>query len=259
MRVTRTGARMFVVPGSTSGPIADALAEKLRASLDTEVVRISRPTKSVDMRIVGLDDSVTVEEVVAAVARTGNCPIESVKSGAIRPGPAGLGTAIITCPVAAANKIMEARRILVGWVSAQVKLLDPRPLRCYRCLTGKHVGAKCTAGVDRSDSCFRCGQPGHKAALCTAPPHCLVCAAAGRSADHRAGGRACTAPIKKSSASTVVTATVATATNAATVTAPVATRSKRSIEGTSSLSSVAASAASKDTNGTSLRKDVMEC
>ncbi|XP_062531072.1 nascent polypeptide-associated complex subunit alpha, muscle-specific form-like [Bombyx mori] len=34
-------------------------------------------------------------------------------------------------------------------------------------------------------------QPGHKAAVCLAAPHCSLCAAAGRKADHRTGGKAC--------------------------------------------------------------------
>ncbi|KAF9804839.1 hypothetical protein SFRURICE_007742, partial [Spodoptera frugiperda] len=76
MKVTATGARLLEVPGATSGPTADALAERIRACLGADEARVSRPTKCLDLRILGLDDSVTEHEVVAAVARTGGCPVD---------------------------------------------------------------------------------------------------------------------------------------------------------------------------------------
>nr|XP_049702273.1 nuclear receptor corepressor 2-like [Helicoverpa armigera] len=196
LRVTATGARMLEVPGAASGPTADALAERLRASISADDARVSRPYKCADLRIMGLDDSVTTEEVVAAVARTGGCSADEVKAGTLRPDFRGTSTVTVSCPVTAAKTIVDGRRLLVGWVSAQVKLLDPRPLRCFRCHVGHHVGVRCTSEVDRSALCFRCGQPGHKAASCSATPHCTACAAAGRPAEHRAGCKTCTPPVK---------------------------------------------------------------
>ncbi|KAF9806671.1 hypothetical protein SFRURICE_015940 [Spodoptera frugiperda] len=76
MKVTATGARLLEVPGAASGSSADALAERIRACLGAEEVRVSRPIKCLDVRILGLDDSVTEHEVVAAVARTGGCPVD---------------------------------------------------------------------------------------------------------------------------------------------------------------------------------------
>lgn len=196
LRSTLTGARLLEIPGAEGGQTADALAEKLRASINAEEARVSRPTKCIDMRILGLDDSVTPEEVVAAVARTGGCSAEQVKAGTIRPDRTGLGSVVVRCPVTAAKKIEEGRRLLVGWVSAQVKLLEPKPLRCFRCLVGSHVGAVCTSEADFSGRCFRCGQPGHRAGSCTATPHCIACAAVGKPADHLAAGKACARPAK---------------------------------------------------------------
>ena len=138
----------------------------------------------------------TLEEVVAAVARTGGCLAEQVKAGTIRPDRAGMQTVTVSCPVTAAKTISGGRRLLVGWVSAQVKLLEPRPLRCFRCHVGNHVACRCASEVDRSALCFRCGQPGHKAVACDAQPHCDACAVASRPADHRAGGKACARPAK---------------------------------------------------------------
>ncbi|CAK1579405.1 unnamed protein product [Parnassius mnemosyne] len=223
LKVTQTGARMLEIPGESSGATADALAAKLRASLNADEARVSRPVRCADLRIMGLDDSVSEEELVAAVARSGGCTTDQVRSGAIRPDQQGMHAATVCCPVTAAKTIVEGRRLLVGWVSAQVELLEPRPLRCYRYLVGHHVSVKCASEVDRSGLCFRCCQPGHISATCCATPHCDACAATGKPADHWAGSRACVSPAKAkaagrggpSSAATSSMATAAAATAAA--------------------------------------------
>ncbi|CAB3222284.1 unnamed protein product [Arctia plantaginis] len=189
---TRTGARLLEVAGATSGPKADALAAKLRESLDAADVRVSRPTKCAEIRITGLDDSVTADELRLAVAETGSCPLDSVKAGAIRFGPGGQGAAVVSCPIAAAQKVADGRSLLVGgFLRAQARLLQARPARCFRCLSVGHVGVHCTAEATVGDRCFRCGQPGHKAGGCNAPLRCFRCAAGGKPADHRVGGKAC--------------------------------------------------------------------
>ncbi|XP_059050234.1 uncharacterized protein LOC131845209 [Achroia grisella] len=190
-----TGARILEVPGD-SGDKADQLANKLASILPEGSVRVSRPMKSAELRIGDLDDSATAAEVVAAVAREGKCTVETVKSGEIRRTSSGVGTLWVRCPVAAAKALVDAGRVKIGWTMARVFSLDPRPLRCYRCLLTGHVGQRCTAREDCGGMCFRCGQAGHKAASCVAPkPHCRYCAAAGRDADHRIGsGKQCRAP-----------------------------------------------------------------
>ncbi|KAF9407664.1 hypothetical protein HW555_012397 [Spodoptera exigua] len=61
LRQAATGARLFEVAGAASGSAekADALAAKLREVLNPEDVRVSRPMKTAEVRIAGLDDSVT--------------------------------------------------------------------------------------------------------------------------------------------------------------------------------------------------------
>lgn len=199
LRQAATGARLFEVAGAASGSAekADALAAKMREVLNPEDVRVSRPMKTAEVRIAGLDDSVTSEEVVAAVARSGECPPDRVRAGDIRTNATGLGVVWVRCPVASAKKIASSGRLLIGWVAARVKLLQPRALRCFRCLEEGHVRAKCTAEVDRSNLCYRCGQPGHKAAQCSAALNCTLCSAAGKPAGHKVGGGACGVPASK--------------------------------------------------------------
>nr|XP_026496141.1 uncharacterized protein LOC113400708 [Vanessa tameamea] len=171
---------------------ADALAAKLRDVLSPDEVQVHRPTKCVEIRVMDLDDSVTSEEVVAAVATEGGCSEGAIRPGVVVRGANGCRSLWLSCPVAAAKKILVSGRIRVGWISARVLLLEPRPLRCFKCLEGGHMGAVCDRGVDRSRLCFRCGQPDHKARECTAAEaNCILCSAAGKPATHALGSKAC--------------------------------------------------------------------
>ncbi|XP_072933691.1 uncharacterized protein [Epargyreus clarus] len=193
-KVSATGARILEIPGASSSDKADTLADKLRAALGEDAV-VSRPVKCAELRVSGLDDAVSAAEVAAAIAGIGGCALASVKTGEIRRNHSGLGTLWLSCPVSAARKVADGGRVLIGWVSAKVSLLEARPLRCYRCLVIGHVREQCSSTVDRSGDCYRCGKSGHIARDCTAvAAHCTACAAAKKPADHRLGGKSCTAP-----------------------------------------------------------------
>ncbi|XP_075990130.1 uncharacterized protein LOC142985768 [Anticarsia gemmatalis] len=191
-----TGARKFEIPGPNADEKADSLAAKMRVVLGGDAI-VSRPVKCADMRVQGLDDSVTPEEVARAISRTGGCPVEAVKVGAVRSGPRGEGSAWVKCPIPAAKRVADAGRLLVGWVSARIHVAEPRQMRCFRCLGVGHARAVCDSEVDRSDICYRCGQAGHKAAQCSAKPRCILCAQAKLPAEHRLGGPSCKAPKAK--------------------------------------------------------------
>lgn len=80
------------------------------------------------------------------------------------------------------KKVVKGYRLLVGWTSAHVKLLDAKPMMCFKYLELGRARARCTSVVDGSDQCFWCGGTGHKASGCQATSCCKVCAAAGRPA-----------------------------------------------------------------------------
>ncbi|XP_059048825.1 myosin-11-like [Achroia grisella] len=206
-RLGVTGCRILEVPGADTGDKANSLAARLAEIVPGGSVRVTRPEKSAELRISDLDDSATAEDVVAAVVRQGGCAELSVKAGEVRRTPSGVGTIWVRCPVAAAKALTEAGRVKVGWTMARVQSLDPRPMRCYRCLLTGHVGRRCTAGEDCSDKCYRCGQGGHKAARCAEPsPKCWYCAAANRKSDHRVGStKACRLPKARAAAAAQVT------------------------------------------------------
>ncbi|KOC58580.1 hypothetical protein WH47_09096, partial [Habropoda laboriosa] len=196
-RRARTGGIILEVSGPGREEKAEALAVRLREVLQDKA-RVAHPSKNGELRVSGLDDSVQPDEVAAAVAEVGGCPVAGVRTGGIRSSPNGLGTLWVRCPLAAARKLAAAGRLRVGWVSARVEALKARPLQCYRCLEVGHTQHRCTADVDRGRRCYRCGDPSHRAGQCTAAePRCPLCADLGRPAVHRLGARACAPPTKK--------------------------------------------------------------
>ncbi|CAF4907381.1 unnamed protein product [Pieris macdunnoughi] len=196
IRETATGARIIEIPGTQSAEKASQLAEKLRNVL-AEEVRVETPVKRAALRIVGLDDSVSVQEIIAAIAAKGECEVDVIKASALVRGQGGNNIVFVQCPVTAAKKVTEGR-LLVGWSSAHIQVIEDGPLRCYKCLGLGHISVKCPSDVDRSTLCFRCGKNGHQSATCTAAvAHCAVCGDAGKPADHIMRGRKCNPPIVK--------------------------------------------------------------
>ncbi|XP_059047369.1 uncharacterized protein LOC131842819 [Achroia grisella] len=72
-KTAATGARILEIPGSQTGDQADALASKFRDVFPDGTVRVARPTKTAEMRLMGLDDSTDREEVAAAVWSSAQC------------------------------------------------------------------------------------------------------------------------------------------------------------------------------------------
>lgn len=88
-----TGALLFEVRGVGNNDKADVLAGKLREVMaQRDDVKVSRPTKTVEIRITGLDDSVTSQEVAEVVVALGGCSPLDIKTGGIRMALSGFGT-----------------------------------------------------------------------------------------------------------------------------------------------------------------------
>ena len=200
IRYSVAGNVLVEIPGEDRAAKADNLAGKLREIFPENEVKITRPVKRTDLRITGLDISVLKVEIIEAVAQIGGCLEEDVKIGEPRQRtPRGAVSVWLQCPAEAAKKLVDRGRVTVGWVSARVEALRPRPLACFRCLERGHTAGNCKSGKDRSDLCYNCGNSGHRARVCAAPSRCAVCTDAGVPANHRYGGTGCCPPVTRRS------------------------------------------------------------
>jgi len=136
---SRAEARVLEIPGEGSTAKAEKLADELREALADTPAKVQCPVKTADLRVTGLDETVTPMEVERSLADVGGCLPFEVKVGLIRPGPGGAGSVWARCPVEAANKLAAAGRVCIGWTVARVHLLVTRPFQCYRCLALGHA------------------------------------------------------------------------------------------------------------------------
>ncbi|XP_070162482.1 uncharacterized protein [Polyergus mexicanus] len=192
IRKAANGGTIIEVMGPENSARANALAEKLRQVFQDQA-KVARPVMKGEIRLVGLDDSISAEEVAYVIARDGGCSREEVKVGVIRPMNNGLFTVWAQCPLSAAINVSSNKRVRIGWTLARVDLLESRPVQCFRCWKFGHVRFACTAEEDFSKLCFRCGGTGHAARGCNKPPSCKICQAEGKDPNHRIGSGFCAA------------------------------------------------------------------
>ncbi|XP_011859427.1 PREDICTED: uncharacterized protein LOC105556923 [Vollenhovia emeryi] len=191
IRMAANGGFLIEIAGSDGTEKADTLARKLKETLGPEAV-VSRPIAKGELRIMGLDSSVSVDELRAAVVDASGCADGDIRVDPFRRTPSGLYSVWAQCPLAAANSLASSGVIKVGWTMARVTLLRARPIQCFRCLEYGHVRNKCQSQTDRSSLCFNCGKADHQARNCVFPPCCVVCENRGMNPNHRMGSVACT-------------------------------------------------------------------
>lgn len=191
IRKAVNGGYLVEIMGPECTSMAESLADKLKSVLGKKAV-VARPTIKGELRLIGLTDSTTMEEVRCVLADIG-CNPEEVKTGPIREMSNGLGAIWAKCPFTAALKVTSLNKIRIGWTVARVEPLRVRPLQCYKCWKYGHVRNGCKSDKDRSNACNKCGSEGHSARDCSARPFCAVYTEKDRNGQHRLGSTACTA------------------------------------------------------------------
>lgn len=196
VRRAANGGIIYEVSGEDKEKKADLLAAKMKEVLAAkEGVRVTRPCKKGELRVLGLDETATAAEVATIVANIGECSLEDIKTNKVRFNRGTMGTIWVQCPIKAAEKLVAMGSIRVGWVTAKIESLKARPLQCYRCLERGHVREVCSDPADRTNCCYNCGSTEHKANNCKGPTRCILCTEAGKPANHRVGGDSC--PFRK--------------------------------------------------------------
>jgi hypothetical protein len=77
------GGIVIEIPGPDSAEKADKFAAEMRKVLGDEA-RVTRPSRTLDLRISGVEESVTVEELLSAVAVLGGCGRDQIRLGPFR-------------------------------------------------------------------------------------------------------------------------------------------------------------------------------
>lgn len=95
IRKAQAGGLLIEIPGGEeAGAKAEALVDRLKTVLAEsefgEKVSVIRPVQRAEVRLIDVDQSATVEEVVAAVSTCGKVPAASIRTGPFRQGRGGL-------------------------------------------------------------------------------------------------------------------------------------------------------------------------
>jgi len=181
------GATIIEISGPECNDKAQRLADKLQEILREDKAAITTPTIKGELRLVGLDESISKEEIKWAIEEEGGCENKDIRIGEIIRTRRGMGTVWVKCPLKAAITIAKKKKIKVGWTVVGVTLLKARPLQCFRCWHYGHVKNNCRSQIDRSKCCFRCGKEGHNVATCKNVIKCVVCESLNRESAHRVG------------------------------------------------------------------------
>lgn len=166
---------------------ASLLAEEMRKHV-SEHIKIDCPTRKTEVRLTGIDNTITPEEITSRIMElTGQSPADIRIGRVAKKGRSS--SVVIAMHPDSAIRLSNIRRIDFGWSTATIKIMEERPIQCFRCLQFGHIRRECTAAEDMSDRCYTCGKKGHIAARCEATPACVIFGPEVQ--PHRMGGKDC--------------------------------------------------------------------
>ncbi|XP_046740518.1 uncharacterized protein LOC124407951 [Diprion similis] len=194
IRRAANGGVLIEIPGPENAKKADALAVQLTRVIAVrygDTVSVTRPVTKGELRVQGLDGSMSSGELAGILAEQGGCKPDEIRVGVPRGTPNGLFSVWVQCPLRAATIIASKGKIRIGWVTARAVLLDARPRQCFKCWGFGRIGSACKEPTERRAACYRCGTEGHQARDCAAKPKCAVCQESGKDSAHRMGSGRC--------------------------------------------------------------------
>ncbi|XP_058983570.1 uncharacterized protein LOC131804555 [Musca domestica] len=188
VRKTKTGSLLLIMG---KGGNKEEFRETIKGSLKEEAIVNSVKTKAT-IEIQDLDVLTTEDEVIDSIIKTVNAAKEEVNIRLTAANIREQKRAFVSLPAADANKLLEKRRILVGWTYCKIKY-KVEVKRCYRCFESGHMQWECK-GPDRKGMgiCIKCGQKGHKLKECVNTANCCICSQYNKNqASHMPGSYSC--------------------------------------------------------------------
>lgn len=147
IRKGMSGSTIIEISGPDSTEKADRLATEMQKLLKGEAL-VTRPNIRGELRIFGMDESISADEVREAVAKEGECKSEEVKVGKIGRTRTDSGVVWIQCSKKSAVMIADKQRIQIGSTTVRIELLRARPIQCHKCWKIGHVREKCKSDKD---------------------------------------------------------------------------------------------------------------
>lgn len=106
-RKTMTGGTLLEIKGPERKEQAKTLANKIEVVVSGTGARVSVPRRTAEIRLNRIEESVTREEVIAAVAMTGGCDTADVSASALKQTKYGLCWTIVKCPLDIVPKLVK--------------------------------------------------------------------------------------------------------------------------------------------------------
>lgn len=110
----------------------------------------------------GIEDSVEEKELRDTLEAYDD-ELKNIKNVVIREGRNGLRTAVIRVPARAGRRMIEEKRIKIGWGLSRIKEFDEREQACNKCREKGHVAKDCSGAEKRK--CFVCKEVRHLIAV----------------------------------------------------------------------------------------------
>lgn len=166
----------------------DKIYKRIKENMkDATVKKYTGGRQKISANIYGIDIDVRenqIEERIHEVLGIAQNK-DGVEIKALRPLRGGRQAATIVGKEEIISKLIETRKIKIGFSIADVK---ERKItnKCNRCWEIGHMAKECK-GEDRSTKCRNCGKDGHLVRDCIEEPYCMVCLETG----HRTESRNC--------------------------------------------------------------------
>lgn len=160
---TRRAKSGNIILETASKEQADSLAGILKEGFG-DTTNIRRPSPTVSVFLMGIEDSVQETEFKEDLEVFGG-ELKDIRKVVINKSRNGVRTAVIHAPLRAGRRLIELKRIKIGWGMCRIKEFDTRDMACNKCRVKGHSAKNCSGPERRK--CFRCKEARHLIAHCT--------------------------------------------------------------------------------------------